>query len=133
IPQIERARPLADDVGRRSRAKARGVLRHAPRQDVAIAVRLRRHWHHHRVSNPDVPGSCRGRPDVMERSLPAGAGAAVESAGDERRYARVEALLAKYPAVSDAELAELVEWFEREASAYDVGVIASNESIRSAY
>lgn len=68
----------------------------------------------------------------MERSLSAGPGA-VEATVDERRYARVEALLAKYPAVSDAELAEMVEWFEREASAYDIGVIASNESIRSGY
>ena len=69
----------------------------------------------------------------MERSLPIRQGAGSTPNVDEQRYSRVEALLARYPALSDQELAELLEWFEREASAYDVGVIASNESIRGGY
>jgi hypothetical protein len=46
---------------------------------------------------------------------------------------RIEQLLARYPAISERELAALLRWFEREASALDVAVVASNERISSGY
>ena len=47
--------------------------------------------------------------------------------------ARVERLLARYPALSEDELAELLHWFEREASALDVALVASNRQIGRGY
>ena len=50
----------------------------------------------------------------------------------ERRV-RIERLLAQYPALSERELAETIGWFEREASALDVALIASNERVSRGY
>lgn len=49
------------------------------------------------------------------------------------RRAQIEAMLAKYPQVSEEELGEILHWFRREASAYDVGLVASNSDIYDAY
>ena len=53
--------------------------------------------------------------------------------GEHQDWARVERLLARYPALSERELAEVTHWFEREASALDVALVASNEDIREGY
>ena len=53
--------------------------------------------------------------------------------GEHQDRARVERLLAHYPALSERELAEVTHWFEREASALDVALVASNEEIREGY
>ena len=45
------------------------------------------------------------------------------------RRARIEGLLARYPELDEAELAELVHWCRREASAMDVALLASNEAL----
>jgi hypothetical protein len=54
-------------------------------------------------------------------------------AGKEHPRARVEALLERYPALSPAELEYLRRWFRREASAFDVAQIASNERLHGRY
>ena len=48
----------------------------------------------------------------------------VSDKGAERRL-RIERLLARYPALAEAEQDELLHWFEREASALDVALVAS--------
>lgn len=45
------------------------------------------------------------------------------------RRARIEALVARYPDLAPAELTELVGWYQREASAMDVALVASNEDL----
>jgi len=50
-----------------------------------------------------------------------------------RRRAHAEAALARYPDISPEILAELTTWFRREASALDVGLIASNEELAKPY
>jgi len=45
------------------------------------------------------------------------------------RRARIERLLARYPELEPAELAELVQWYRRDASAMDVALLASNEAL----
>lgn len=52
--------------------------------------------------------------------------------GAERR-ASIERMLAQYPDISAEQISGLVAWFVREASALDVGLIASNEAIRPGY
>jgi hypothetical protein len=52
--------------------------------------------------------------------------------GAERR-ASIERMLAEYPDISAEQIGGLVAWFVREASALDVGLIASNEAIRPGY
>jgi hypothetical protein len=49
------------------------------------------------------------------------------------RRARAETMLARYPALAGDELAELLRWYRREASAMDVALLASNDAIREAY
>jgi hypothetical protein len=49
------------------------------------------------------------------------------------RRAQIEALIARYPDLERDELAELVRWYRREASAMDVALIASNEAISEAF
>ncbi len=51
---------------------------------------------------------------------------------DQRRE-RVELLLTRYPDLSDAEIADLLHWFRKEASALDVAMLASDESLARAY
>jgi hypothetical protein len=50
-----------------------------------------------------------------------------------QKRARAEALLARYPELGSEELAGLLHWYRREASAMDVGLLASNEDIRDRY
>jgi hypothetical protein len=47
--------------------------------------------------------------------------------------AQVEAALADYPHIGDDRLAALIRWFRKEASALDVGMIASNDAIAEPY
>ena len=49
------------------------------------------------------------------------------------KRARAEAVLARYPELGSEELARLLHWYRREASAMDVGLLASNEDIRDSY
>lgn len=50
-----------------------------------------------------------------------------------RRRAHVEALLGRYAELDGEELADLLQWYRREASSMDVALLASNESIREGY
>lgn len=50
-----------------------------------------------------------------------------------KRRARAEGILARYPELDRDELAELLHWYRREASAMDVALLASNEAIRERY
>jgi len=52
---------------------------------------------------------------------------------DAERFAQVSALIGRYPDLSDEEVALLKSWFMREASAYDVAMLASKEEIRTGY
>ncbi|WP_228242897.1 hypothetical protein [Porphyrobacter sp. GA68] len=56
-----------------------------------------------------------------------------EGVPHEGRRQSAVALLARYPALDDAELAELVRWFKKEASALDVGLIASDPELCHSY
>lgn len=50
-----------------------------------------------------------------------------------RRRAGIEAALARYPHLPPEGLKELTDYFATEASALDVGLIASNEAIAGPY
>jgi hypothetical protein len=50
-----------------------------------------------------------------------------------RRRAQIESALARYPHLSPEGVKELSDYFAREASALDVGLIASNEAIAAPY
>jgi hypothetical protein len=58
-----------------------------------------------------------------ENGAPAGA----------ERLTRVAALLQRYPDVSHHELSELKTWFKRQASALDIGILASKEEVGRGY
>ena len=47
--------------------------------------------------------------------------------------ARVEALLAKYPDTEPDELADLLYWFRKQASALEVGLLASDPQLAKPY
>jgi hypothetical protein len=47
--------------------------------------------------------------------------------------ARAEAALRQYPDLAPEQVAELVHWFRREASALDIGLIASDETLANPY
>lgn len=49
------------------------------------------------------------------------------------RRAHVEALLAAYPDVTPDEHTLLVNWFRKEASSLDIGMVASNPDIARGY
>ena len=49
------------------------------------------------------------------------------------KIARVTALLQQYPDVSSHELGELKTWFRRQATALDIGIVASKEEIAGSY
>ena len=51
----------------------------------------------------------------------------------EQRRDRIATLLAKYPGLDDDELADLLHWFKKEASALDVGLISSDPNLRAPY
>jgi hypothetical protein len=50
-----------------------------------------------------------------------------------RGRAKAERILARYPELDAAELAELLHWYRREASSMDVALLASNEGLRERY
>jgi hypothetical protein len=50
-----------------------------------------------------------------------------------RRRAHIEAALARYPHLTPEGLSELTDYFAREASSLDVGLIACNEDIGPQY
>jgi len=50
-----------------------------------------------------------------------------------RRRAHIEQALGRYPALPPEAIDELTDYFAREASALDVGLIASNEAIAEPY
>jgi len=52
---------------------------------------------------------------------------------DRAGRARAEELFLRYPQLDRTELAELLQWHRREASAMDVALIASNERLRRRY
>lgn len=56
-----------------------------------------------------------------------------ESAPAAARRDRVVMLLARYPKLDSDELADLLRWFRREASALDVGLIASDPDLTASY
>lgn len=56
-----------------------------------------------------------------------------EGVPPEGRRQSAVALLARYPGLDDTELAELVRWFKKEASALDVGLIASDPELSHSY
>lgn len=51
----------------------------------------------------------------------------------EVRREQMAQMLARYPALDSDELAELLRWFRKEASALDEGLIASDEKVSAAY
>ncbi len=59
----------------------------------------------------------------------------IEDEGAERaeRRARVEAVLARYPHVGPQELESLIRWFRKDASALEVGQIASDPALAGPY
>ena len=48
-------------------------------------------------------------------------------------FDRAAQLLARYPAISTAELGDLKHWYRKDASAYDVASLASRDDIASGY
>jgi len=54
------------------------------------------------------------------------------SSAQERR-AEIAAVLLRYPAVQPRELEDLLHWFRDEASALDVGLIASDPALSEPY
>ena len=49
------------------------------------------------------------------------------------RRGEIEAMLARYPHLSPEAVADLSEWFAKEASSLDIGLIACNEAIAEPY
>jgi hypothetical protein len=49
------------------------------------------------------------------------------------RFEAIEATLARYPHLDEAELGDLKRWFRREASAFDVANLASRDAIADQY
>src|SRR5687768_197342 len=49
------------------------------------------------------------------------------------RFDYVEGLLAQYPEIEPGQLEDLKRWFKKEASAFEVARLASNESTRASY
>jgi hypothetical protein len=52
---------------------------------------------------------------------------------DRAGRARAEELFHRYPQLDRRELAELLDWYRREASAMDVALIASDEKLRGKF
>lgn len=51
----------------------------------------------------------------------------------EARREQMAQLLARYPGLNSDELAKLLHWFRKEASALDEGLIACDEKVSAAY
>jgi len=49
------------------------------------------------------------------------------------RRGEIEAMLARYPHLSPEAVADLGQWFEKEASSLDIGLIACNDAIAEPY
>lgn len=64
----------------------------------------------------------------MNTDLTAGGAAAAAD-----RFGHAEALLARYPNLTADELSDLEHWFRREASAFDIASLASQESLTEPY
>lgn len=56
-----------------------------------------------------------------------------EGAVGAGRRAHAEALLARYPSVSADELTDLLHWFRKEATALEIGLIASDPALADPY
>lgn len=56
-----------------------------------------------------------------------------DAAPREMRRDQITSLLAKYPGLDSDELADLLHWFRKEASALDVGLIASDPKLQAPY
>jgi hypothetical protein len=52
---------------------------------------------------------------------------------DPAQRAEIEAALADYPHLSEDRLAGVIRWYRKEASAFDVAMLASNEAIAEPY
>ncbi len=72
-------------------------------------------------------------PDFATPAIPTRSAPDVQSDDASSPYAWIEALLAKYPDLTANELDRLVHWFEREASAREVGLLASEPRIEQQY
>ena len=57
----------------------------------------------------------------------------IDSARRETRRDQMASLLARYPGVDSDDLADLLHWFKKEASALDVGLIASDPTLKAPY
>lgn len=57
----------------------------------------------------------------------------IDNARCETRRDQMASLLARYPGVDGDELADLLHWFKKEASALDVGLIASDPALKAPY
>lgn len=51
---------------------------------------------------------------------------------DQRRL-QIEAALAEYPHLPSDALGDVIDWFNREATAFEVGILASNSAIYDNY
>lgn len=51
----------------------------------------------------------------------------------QSRNPEIEALVGRYPNLNNDEIATLKHWFKKEASAFDVATLASQESIHYGY
>jgi len=49
------------------------------------------------------------------------------------RRSRMECLVVRYPELEESELAELLRWYRRDASAMDVALLASSEEAGEAF
>ena len=49
------------------------------------------------------------------------------------RWAHIEALFAAYPDIPAGDIDDLLHWFDQEASAYDVAMMASNDATQAGY
>ncbi|GEM_PF-963379 len=58
-----------------------------------------------------------------------------ESGADQALQLRLQAegLLRQYPTISEEEIGQLRHYFRKQASALDIGTIASNDALRSGY
>ncbi len=56
-----------------------------------------------------------------------------DGAPSAERRERIITLLEQYPRLGSDELAELLRWFRKEASALDVGLIASDHRVAAQY
>jgi len=59
--------------------------------------------------------------------------ASPEERRPEQRRMAIEASVARYPDLADAELADVLHWFGKEATALDTAMLASNEAIAEPY